>query len=75
VRIHSPQANGHSVVAVALWATPFLSATFELSTVGNHFACAFECEDDATWFLETLKKRLGKFQLEVAPEKTARWDL
>jgi len=36
----------------------------------DDFVCAFECEDDARWFLETLKKRLGKFQLEVAPEKT-----
>lgn len=36
----------------------------------DDFVCAFECEEDAKRFLESLKERLGKFQLEVAPEKT-----
>ena len=29
VRIHSPQVNGYRLVAVALWATPFLSAALD----------------------------------------------
>lgn len=36
----------------------------------DDFVCAFEYEEDAKRFLEALKKRLGKFHLEVAPEKT-----
>lgn len=36
----------------------------------DDFVCAFECEEDAKRFLESLKERLGKFQLEVAPGKT-----
>jgi len=36
----------------------------------DDFVCAFEYEEDAKRFLESLEKRLGKFHLEVAPEKT-----
>lgn len=36
----------------------------------DDFVCAFECKEDAERFLDALEKRLGKFHLEVAPEKT-----
>jgi len=36
----------------------------------DDFVCAFEYEEDAKRFLESLNKRLGKFHLEVAPDKT-----
>jgi RNA-directed DNA polymerase len=36
----------------------------------DDFVCAFENERDAERFHEVLGKRLGKFGLEVAPEKT-----
>ncbi|MCP4756551.1 MAG: group II intron reverse transcriptase/maturase, partial [Proteobacteria bacterium] len=36
----------------------------------DDFVCAFQLKDDAERFYRTLPKRLGKFGLEVAPEKT-----
>jgi len=36
----------------------------------DDFVCVFECESDAQRFYEVLPKRLGKFGLEVAAEKT-----
>jgi RNA-directed DNA polymerase len=36
----------------------------------DDFVCAFEYERDAERFHRALEKRLGKFGLEVAPEKT-----
>jgi len=36
----------------------------------DDFVCAFEYERDAERFHRVLEKRLGKFGLEVAPEKT-----
>ncbi|MCP4757306.1 MAG: group II intron reverse transcriptase/maturase, partial [Proteobacteria bacterium] len=36
----------------------------------DDFVCAFQLKDDAERFYGTLPKRLGKFGLEVAPEKT-----
>jgi len=36
----------------------------------DDFVCAFEYEEEAKRFLESLEKRLGKFHLEVAPDKT-----
>ncbi len=36
----------------------------------DDFVCAFEYEEEAKRFLESLEKRLGKFHQEVAPEKT-----
>ncbi len=32
--------------------------------------CAFQCKQDAELFYGQLNERLGKFGLEVAPEKT-----
>jgi RNA-directed DNA polymerase len=36
----------------------------------DDFVCAFQYHDDAKRFYEELPKRLGKFALSVAPEKT-----
>ena len=36
----------------------------------DDFVCAFERKEDADRFYEVLSKRLGKYSLEVAPEKT-----
>ena len=36
----------------------------------DDFVCAFRYRDDAERFFRALPKRLGKFELEVAPEKT-----
>ena len=36
----------------------------------DDFVCAFQFRDDAQRFYRVLPKRLGKFHLEVAPEKT-----
>ena len=36
----------------------------------DDFVCAFQYKEDAERFLNALKERLGKFHLEVAPEKT-----
>ena len=36
----------------------------------DDFVCAFRYKDDAEWFYEQLGKRLGKFGLELAQEKT-----
>jgi group II intron reverse transcriptase/maturase len=36
----------------------------------DDFVCAFDYEEDAKRFLESLNKRLGKFHLDVAPDKT-----
>ncbi|WP_245725090.1 reverse transcriptase domain-containing protein, partial [Nitrosomonas halophila] len=36
----------------------------------DDFVCAFQYQADAERFYRTLPKRLGKFSLEVAPEKT-----
>jgi group II intron reverse transcriptase/maturase len=36
----------------------------------DDFICAFECESDARAFQSVLPKRLGRFSLEVAEEKT-----
>ncbi len=36
----------------------------------DDFLCAFQLKDDAERFYRTPSKRLGKFGLDVAPEKT-----
>ena len=38
--------------------------------VADDFICAFRYKEDAEKFYNTLGKRLGKFGLEVAKEKT-----
>lgn len=41
-----------------------------LCVYADDFVCAFEKEEDANKFYAILPKRLGKYDLEVAPEKT-----
>jgi len=41
-----------------------------LCRYADDFVCAFECESDAQRFYEVLPKRLAKYGLEVAVEKT-----
>jgi group II intron reverse transcriptase/maturase len=41
-----------------------------ISRYADDFVCAFRFRSDAEWFYEVLPKRLGKFTLEVSPEKT-----
>lgn len=41
-----------------------------LCRFADDFVCAFECKEDAERFYRVLGKRLGKFGLEVAEEKT-----
>jgi RNA-directed DNA polymerase len=41
-----------------------------LCRYADDFVCAFQYERDARRFYEVLGKRLGKFSLELAPEKT-----
>lgn len=41
-----------------------------LCVYADDFVCAFEKEEDAKKFYNVLPKRLAKFDLEVAPEKT-----
>jgi RNA-directed DNA polymerase len=41
-----------------------------ISRYADDFVCAFRFRSDAEWFYQVLPKRLGKFTLEVAPEKT-----
>jgi group II intron reverse transcriptase/maturase len=36
----------------------------------DDFVCAFQYQGEAEWFYRTLPKRLAKFSLKVAPEKT-----
>ena len=36
----------------------------------DDFVCMFQCKEDAEKFYENLGKRLGKFKLELAEEKT-----
>ena len=36
----------------------------------DDLVCAFRFRSEADWFYQALPKRLGKFKLEVAPEKT-----
>ena len=41
-----------------------------LCVYADDFVCAFEREDDANRFYRTLPKRMGRYNLELAPEKT-----
>jgi RNA-directed DNA polymerase len=41
-----------------------------LSRYADDLVCAFRFRNDADWFSQALPTRLGKFTLEVAPEKT-----
>jgi group II intron reverse transcriptase/maturase len=51
-----------------------------LSRYADDFVCAFELKKDASRFYKALKKRLGRFNLEVAEDKTnqlvfSRWQM
>jgi RNA-directed DNA polymerase len=41
-----------------------------LRRYADDLVCAFRFRTDAEWFYQALPRRLGKFKLEVAPEKT-----
>jgi hypothetical protein len=41
-----------------------------LSRYVDDHGCAFRFRSDREWFCQALPQRLGKFTLEVAPEKT-----
>lgn len=49
---------------------PRLKGESHLVRYADDFIVAFELESDAKAFAEVLGKRLGRFSLEVAPEKT-----
>lgn len=49
---------------------PRLRGEAYLIRYADDFICAFECESDARAFQSVLPKRLGRFSLEVAEEKT-----
>jgi group II intron reverse transcriptase/maturase len=49
---------------------PVLRGEGYLMRYADDFICAFEKEDDAKRFQAVLPKRLGRFSLELAPEKT-----
>jgi len=49
---------------------PRLRGEAYLVRYADDFICAFELESDAKRFQEVLVKRLGRFSLELAPEKT-----
>jgi group II intron reverse transcriptase/maturase len=49
---------------------PLLRGEGYLIRYADDFICAFEKEDDAKRFQAVLPKRLGRFSLELAPEKT-----
>ena len=49
---------------------PRLSGTATLVRYADDFICTFEFERDARRFQEVLKKRLGRYSLELAEDKT-----
>jgi len=49
---------------------PVLTGEGYLVRYADDFLCMFEKEDDARRFQAVLPKRLGRFSLELAPEKT-----
>lgn len=67
-------ANLYLHHALDLWFTrvvkPRCRGEALLCRYADDFVCAFRCREDAHRFFEALPSRLGKFGLEVAPEKT-----
>ena len=49
---------------------PRLKGEAYLIRYADDFICTFELEDDAKHFQEVLVKRLGRYSLELAPDKT-----
>ena len=67
-------ANLYLHHALDLWfervVKPRCRGEARLCRYADDFVCAFRYRDDAERFFEALPKRLGRFSLEVAPEKT-----
>jgi group II intron reverse transcriptase/maturase len=67
-------ANVYLHYALDLWfekiVKPHCRGEALISRYADDFVCAFRFHDDAERFYKVLPGRLGKFKLEVAPEKT-----
>jgi len=67
-------ANIYLHYALDLWFEKVIKPGCEgeayLIRFADDFVCAFRFKSDAEWFYEELGKRLAKFGLELAPEKT-----
>jgi group II intron reverse transcriptase/maturase len=67
-------ANVYVHDALDLWCeqvvTPRCQGEALISRDADDLICAFRFRSDAEWFYQVLPKRLGKFKLEVSPEKT-----
>ena len=67
-------ANAYLHHALDLWfdgvVKQHLRGEAMMSRYADDFVCAFRYREDAERFYRVLPKRLGKFGLEVAPEKT-----
>lgn len=67
-------ANGYLHHALDLWFETVVKQHVRGEAMrcryADDFVCAFRFRDDAESFYRVLPKRLGKFGLEVAPEKT-----
>ena len=67
-------ANVYLHYALDLWFEQVVKAHCHgkamICRYADNFICAFQLKDDAERFYRTLPKRLEKFRLEVAPQKT-----
>src|SRR5215813_11740968 len=67
-------ANGYLHYALDLWCEnvvqPRCRGEARLCRSADDWVCAFRLQEDAERFLRVLPKRLGKFHLQGAPEKT-----
>jgi len=67
-------ANVYLHYALDLWFDRVVKKTCRgkatLTRYADDWVCAFQHQDDAGWFYQMLPKRLKKFGLEVAQEKT-----
>jgi group II intron reverse transcriptase/maturase len=68
-------ANIYMHYALDLWfekkVKPKLAGRAMLIRYADDFVCAFQYVRDAEWFYRVLPKRLKKFSLDTAPEKTS----
>jgi hypothetical protein len=67
-------ANVYLHFALDLWfekvVKPRCKGKAKIYRFADDWVCPFQLQDDAQRFYQALPKRLGKFQLETAPEKT-----
>jgi RNA-directed DNA polymerase len=67
-------AHGYLHYALDLWfeqvVQPHGRGEARLCRYADDWVCAFRLQEDAARFFRVLPKRLGKFHLQVAPEKT-----